>query len=163
MAMSGGSGGGRGGDLNAEINVTPLVDVMLVLLVIFMITAPMLTTGVDIDLPQTTAPAVEDPKGQATLSVQANHQLFLSGKPIKWGDLKHELETSAQVQSKKELYVEAAKDLPYGIVVTAMAVARQAGVTKLQMLTDPTAVIDVGELDGAAAAAPAAPAGGATP
>jgi biopolymer transport protein TolR len=163
MAMSGGSSGGRGGDLNAEINVTPLVDVMLVLLVIFMVTAPMLTTGVDIDLPQTTAPAVEDPKGQATLSIQDNRQLFLSGKPITWGALKTELETSAQVQSKKELYVEAAKDLPYGVVVTAMAVARQAGVTKLQMLTDAAAALDLGELDRAVGPATGAAGAGGAP
>jgi biopolymer transport protein TolR len=159
MAMSGGSGGGGGQQLNSEINVTPLVDVMLVLLVIFMVTAPMLTTGVDIDLPQTTAPAVEDPTGQATLSIQDNRQLYLSGKPIRWADLKTELEGSNQVQSKKELYVEAAKDLPYGVVVTAMAVARQAGVVKLQMLTDAAAELDLGELD--KVGAPTAPEGGA--
>ena len=76
MAMSGGSGDG---ELNSEINVTPLVDVMLVLLIIFMITAPMMNTGVDIELPQVTAKNIEDPEGKLVLSIESTSGSTASG------------------------------------------------------------------------------------
>jgi biopolymer transport protein TolR len=144
---------GGGGSLNSEINVTPLVDVMLVLLVVFMVTAPMLSTGVDIDLPETQAATIEDPDGALILSIGLGNKLFLGAKAISWSGLKKELEESERVQAEKELYIEAHKDLPYAVVVTAMAVAQGAGVTKLQMLTDASAELDLAALDAAAGAA----------
>ncbi len=149
--MGGSSGGGRG-ELNSEINVTPMVDVMLVLLVIFMVTAPLMT-GVDVDLPQADAPAVRSAEGQLTLSIQQGSKLFLSGKELPWVGLQAALEADPRLKVTKELQVEADKDLPYSVVVTAMAVARQAGVTKLQMVTDPGAKLDLATLDQAAAVA----------
>jgi biopolymer transport protein TolR len=133
MAMSGGSKG----DFNSEINVTPLVDVMLVLLIIFMVTAPMLQTGVDLELPQAEAAAVPDEEGKLILSIDKKGELFLGQTPVKWEDLEVKLSTNAKVKTDRELYLEADKNLSYGMVLQAMAVAKKAGVTKLLMMTDP--------------------------
>ena len=132
MAMS--SGGD--GDLNSEINVTPLVDVMLVLLIIFMITAPMMNTGVDLDLPQVTAKNIEDPEGKLVLSIDKANRIFLGGTQVTWQDLKVKLEANERVKKESELYIEADTALPYGVVITAMAVAKNAGVAKVMMLTE---------------------------
>jgi biopolymer transport protein TolR len=132
MAMS----GGGDGELNSEINVTPLVDVMLVLLIIFMITAPMMNTGVDLDLPQVTAKNIEDPEGKLVLSIDKSNRIFLGGTQVTWQDLKVKLESNERVKKESELYIEADTALPYGVVITAMAVAKNAGVAKVMMLTE---------------------------
>ncbi|HWN68235.1 MAG TPA: ExbD/TolR family protein [Haliangium sp.] len=146
-------GNSRGDDLNSEINVTPFVDVMLVLLVIFMITAPMLNTGVDITLPQIAAQNIEDPQGKLILSIDAKRQMSLGKSQVKWAELKEKLSTNRRVQTEKELYIEADQNLPYGVVVTAMATAKSAGVERVMMLTDPSDQIDLGKLDEASATA----------
>ena len=147
MAMS---SGGKD-DLNAEINVTPLVDVMLVLLIIFMITAPMMNTGVDIDLPQVTAKEVKDPEGKLILSIGVDRKLHISNTIIPWPQLPEKLKALVKnrVDAKQdsELYIEADSKLPYGVVVTAMAIAKNSGVTKVMMLTDPAENLDLNELD----------------
>jgi len=147
MAMS---TGGRD-ELNAEINVTPLVDVMLVLLIIFMITAPMMNTGVDIDLPQVTAKEVKDPEGKLILSIGVDRKLHISNTIIPWGQLPEKLKAliKNRVDAKQdsELYIEADTKLPYGVVVTAMAIAKNSGVTKVMMLTDPAETLDLSELE----------------
>jgi biopolymer transport protein TolR len=143
MAMSGGGDAGRG-QLNSEINVTPMVDVMLVLLVIFMITAPLLNTGVEVDLPDTNTKPVKDPKGKPTLSITRELGLFIGGERVEWSGLADALRGRGQMD---ELQIEADKDLPYAVVVTAMAVAQQAGVGKLQLLSDPGAQLDLRALD----------------
>jgi biopolymer transport protein TolR len=150
-------GGGNDG-LNSEINVTPFVDVMLVLLVIFMITAPMMTTGVDIALPQAAAQDVDDPQGKLILSIDKNRQLYLGKTQVPWANLSDKLKLNERVQTERELYVEADQTLPYGVVVTAMAIARQAGVVKVMMLTDPSETLNVEDLDQEAGAAQAQPA-----
>ena len=142
---------GGGDDLNAEINVTPLVDVMLVLLIIFMITAPMMNTGVDIDLPQVTAKEVKDPEGKLILSIGVDRKLHISNTIIPWGQLPEKLKAliKNRVDAKQdsELYIEADTKLPYGVVVTAMAIAKNSGVTKVMMLTDPAETLDLSELE----------------
>ena len=135
MGMS--TGGGKRGALNSDINVTPLVDVMLVLLIIFMVTAPMLQTGVDLELPQAEAAAVPDDEGKLILSIDKKGDLFLSTMPVKWEELEVKLSTNAKVKADRELYLEADTNLPYGLVLKAMAIAKKAGVTKLLMMTDP--------------------------
>ncbi len=142
------SGGQQRGSLNSEINVTPMVDVMLVLLVIFMITATTLAnSAVDLDLPETSAETIDDPKGRLTLSIDRNQRLFLGETPVTWVDLETKLKANERVQKEKELYIEAHKDLPYSVIVTAMAAAQQAGVAKLQMRTDQNANLDYTALD----------------
>ncbi len=146
---------GGDGELNAEINVTPLVDVMLVLLIIFMITAPMMNTGVDIDLPAVTAKNIEDPEGKLVMSIGADRSLKLGGTAIKWGELEAKLKTNDRVQKESEIYIEADKDLPYAVVITAMAIAKNANVAKVMMLTEPTDTLNLSDLDvGAATPAP---------
>jgi len=144
MAMS--SGGGDN-ELNAEINVTPLVDVMLVLLIIFMITAPRMNTGVSLELPQVAAQNVEDPEGKLVLSIAKDNKIFLGGSQITWKDLEVKLKTNDRVQKESSLYIEADTHLQYGVVITAMALAKNAGVEHVMFLTDPSTHIDLGKLD----------------
>jgi biopolymer transport protein TolR len=133
MAMSGGSGGGA----MTEINVTPLVDVMLVLLIIFMVTAPMLQTGVDVDLPEAKAQTIPDDEGKLILTVTKDKRVFLGKLQIPWEDVEKTLKNNAKLNADKELYLHADKNLLYGDVVQVMAAVKQAGVDKLGMVTDP--------------------------
>ncbi len=128
---------GKSGDLNAEINVTPLVDVMLVLLIIFMVTAPLMHTGVDLQLPQAEASVVPDDEGKLILSLDKKGDLYLGGVLVMWEELEAKLSTNAKVKADRELYIEADTNLPYGAVLRAMAISRRAGVLRLMMLTDP--------------------------
>jgi biopolymer transport protein TolR len=141
--------GGSGGDeLNSEINVTPFVDVMLVLLIIFMITAPMMNnTGVDLQLPQVAAKNIDDPEGKLVLSIKKTNEIFLGGTPVTWQDLETKLKANERVKKEAALYIEADTNLAYGVVITAMAVAKNAGVEKVMMLTDPTDQIKLSDLD----------------
>ncbi|MGN6109335.1 MAG: ExbD/TolR family protein [Kofleriaceae bacterium] len=138
---------GGNDDLNAEINVTPLVDVMLVLLIIFMITAPMMNTGVDIDLPQVPAKNIDDPEGKLIMSIGLDKKIHLGGTVVAWSELEAKLKANERVQRESELYIEADTALPYGVVVTAMAVAKSAGVAKVMMLTDPSETLELKTLD----------------
>jgi len=143
---------GDGDELNSEINVTPMVDVMLVLLVIFMITAPMLNTGVELDLPKVTAQNVDDPDAPLVLSIKKGNLIVLGaspGTPVAWQDLETKLKTNEQVKKKGALYIAADASLPYGVVITAMAVAKNAGVAKVMMLTETedNLAAKLGELD----------------
>ena len=138
---------GGGDELNAEINITPMVDVMLVLLIIFMITAPMMNTGVSLELPQVTAQNVEDPEGKLVLSIAKDDKIYLGGTQVNWTELEAKLKTNDKVKKDSSLYIEADTSLMYGRVVTAMAVAKNAGVTRVMMLTNPTEVLNLAELD----------------
>ncbi len=140
--------GGGSGNLNSEINVTPLVDVMLVLLVVFMVTAPILNnTGVELDLPETKAANIEDPDGTVVLAIDKKGELTFNNKKVPWAELRTTLADAEKVQADSQLFIEADKHLPYAVIVTAMAVAQEAGVRKLQMLTDSTAQLDIAKLD----------------
>jgi biopolymer transport protein ExbD len=145
MAMS--SSGGDD-ELKSEINVTPLVDVMLVLLIIFMITAPLLNnTGVTLELPQVAAENIEDPEGKLVMSIKADNSIFLGGTQIRWTELEAKLKLNERVQKESALYIEADTHLDYGVVITAMALARQAGVQHVMFLTDSSANLDLLKLD----------------
>jgi biopolymer transport protein ExbD len=142
------SAGGGDDDLNSEINVTPLVDVMLVLLIIFMITAPLLNnTGVSLELPQVQAQNIDDPDGKLVLSIAKDNKIFLGGTQVTWKDLEAKLKANDRVQKESSLYIEADTHLQYGVVITAMALAKNAGVAHVMFLTDPSAHIDLGKLD----------------
>ena len=121
----------------ADINVTPLVDVMLVLLIIFMVTAPMLQTGVDVNLPEAKAQTIPDDEGKLILTITKDKRVFLGKLQIPWDDVEKMLKNNAKLNEDKELYLHADKDLLYGDVVKIMAAVKQAGVDKLGMVTDP--------------------------
>lgn len=137
MGFSTGGGGGRAP--LSEINVTPLVDVMLVLLIIFMVAAPMMTTGVPVDLPQTKSPQMEVEEEKLLLSITKEKKVFLGEHEIPYERLEETLQTNARLAEDKELYVQADENVPYGFVAQVFAIVRQAGVEKLGLVTDPLA------------------------
>jgi|SRR5688572_20238526 len=137
MGMS--SGGGRGKAVS-DINVTPLVDVMLVLLIIFMVTAPLITQGVDVDLPKTKASSLEGTDKKTVLTITKEKKIFIgsnSENPIPYEQLVDKLKHNEKLQAEKEIYLHADQKLEYGFVVQVMARVQEAGITKLGMVTDP--------------------------
>ena len=141
------SAGGGDDELNSEINVTPFVDIMLVLLIIFMITAPMMNTGVSLELPHVSAQNVEDPEGKLVLSIAKDNKIFLGGTQVTWRELEAKLKANERVQKESALYIEADTNLSYGTVITAMALAKNSGVQHVMMLTNPADHLDLGKLD----------------
>ena len=140
FASAGGSRHGRRrmGGMN-DINVTPLIDVMLVLLVIFMVTAPLLTTGVQVDLPKVKSAPMQVDDAKLLVIVTADEHVYL-GKDEITGALDDKLKASSRVREEKELYIQADENVKYGAVLRVMAAARSAGVEKLGMITDPLVV-----------------------
>jgi biopolymer transport protein TolR len=128
---------GSGKKLMSEINVTPLVDVMLVLLIIFMVTAPMMMEGVDVNLPQTKTKSIKTQEDPLILSVTKNGDVFLENHTVKLEDLGQKIETVLKYRKEKEVLLRADKDIPYGFVVKVMAEVKRAGIAKLGMVTDP--------------------------
>jgi biopolymer transport protein TolR len=120
VALSGGRRGAAESAAFRDINVTPLVDVMLVLLVVFIVTAPLLTTGLHVDLPE----------------VNADERIVFGEQDIT-ADLERVLQANKRVQTEHELYIMADKKAHYGVVARAVAAARAAGVTSLNLLVEP--------------------------
>jgi biopolymer transport protein TolR len=138
-ALGGGRRGGRRlGGMN-EINVTPLIDVMLVLLVIFMVTAPLLTTGVHVDLPKVKSSPMQADDSKLLVIVTSDEHVYL-GKDEITDDVEGKLKANQKLMEDKELYVQADENVKYGAVLRVMAAARSAGVEKLGMVTDPLTV-----------------------
>jgi biopolymer transport protein TolR len=135
MGMSTGKGGGR--TTMSEINVTPMVDVMLVLLIIFMVTAPLIQQGVKVNLPETKAAPVESSDKKLVISIDVGKHVFVGEAEVKLEELEEKLKANVKAQADKELYLHADKDLPYGVVVEVMAAAQRAGITNVGMITDP--------------------------
>lgn len=137
-----------GGDQGpvSDINVTPMVDVMLVLLVIFMVTAPLMQQGVKVDLPETTAEAMPQEPNQEplVLTLTKDRRAFLGSSEIPFDRIEEMLGANAKLQQEKELYLHADHTLPYGIVVAVMAAAKRGGAESLGMVTDPTATAPSG-------------------
>ena len=120
----------------SEINVTPFVDVMLVLLIIFMVTAPMMQQGVDVELPKTTTQPMKVKDEPLILTIKKDGRLFLGKQEIPQAELQKKLEAIFEGTDGKELYLRADQAVPYGTVAKAMASAREAGATKLGMVTE---------------------------
>jgi biopolymer transport protein TolR len=121
----------------SEINVTPMVDVMLVLLVIFMVTTPLIQQGVKVNLPETRAAPVEASDKKLVISIDRTQRVFIGEAEVPLARLEELLRANAKAQQDKELYLHADRDLPYGIVVDVMAQAQRAGVSNVGMITDP--------------------------
>jgi biopolymer transport protein TolR len=133
------SSGGGGKAPVSEINVTPLVDVMLVLLIIFMVSAPMMNTGVDVDLPAAQAPQVEINEEKLLLTVTKDQKVYLGRDEVAYDKLEATLLANDRMQREKELYVQADTTVPYGFVVKVIAIVKKAGISKLGLVTDPLA------------------------
>ena len=129
-----------------DINVTPLVDVMLVLLVVFMVTAPLLTTGLRIDLPEVEAAATPVKDARLLVTVTKEGRVLFGEKDIT-GQVPETFRQSQRVQTEQQLYIRADKDARYGVVAEVVAAARNSGVASLNLLVQP-------ELEGEAEGAP---------
>jgi len=121
----------------SEINVTPLVDVMLVLLVIFMLTAPLLTSAVRLDLPSADAPSAAAPPAPLTLALDAQGELFLNDRPLSAEQLRLKLQDVARLNPETELQLRADQALAYGKVVEVMALAQKAGLSRIGFVAQP--------------------------
>ncbi|MEN9888847.1 MAG: putative biopolymer transport protein [Pseudomonadota bacterium] len=121
----------------SEINVTPLVDVMLVLLVIFMLTAPLLTSAVRLDLPSAEAPPAAATPATLTLALNAQGELFLNDRPLTAEQLRQRLQAVARANPETELQLRADQALAYGQVVEVMALAQKAGLSRIGFVAQP--------------------------
>lgn len=128
----------------AEINVIPLVDVVLVLLVIFMVTAPMLYRGIDINLPKSATNTIK-PETRAVLSIERDQRLYLDKDPISIVQLERKLRALKDQSSEVSIFLRADREVPYGTVVQVMDSIKKAGIEKLGMVTEPTGVERVSE------------------
>ena len=124
--------------LVSEINVTPLVDVMLVLLIIFMITAPMMTQGVDVDLPETTAKSLRQEENPIVITIDKDGATSIKGTPVNRALIRQQLQKYSPEQKKEPIFLKADKNVPYGNVVEIMADIKSAGFLKLGMITQPS-------------------------
>ncbi|WP_159950852.1 protein TolR [Rhizobium sp. 18065] len=141
MSVGSGGGGGRRGRrgnkraLVSEINVTPMVDVMLVLLIIFMVAAPMMTVGVPIDLPQTQAQAMNTDTQPITVSVNGKGEIYLQESVIPIEEVVPKLEAIAKTGYKERIFVRADTTAAYGTVMQVMARISTAGFTNIGLVT----------------------------
>jgi biopolymer transport protein TolR len=120
----------------SEINVTPLVDVFLVLLIIFMVTAPMLQQGVDVQLPRESAINIEAQE-RDIVTITKDKRIYLNNRRITLSDLSEKLKQKAVLDKGKEVFLRADKNVPYGFVVKVMANIKRAGIERLGMVTEP--------------------------
>lgn len=121
----------------ADINVTPLVDVVLVLLIIFMVTAPLLQMGIDVNLPRVKAKSIDVAEEKLVLTITPAKEIFINKNKIPVGDLRTKLESIFSSRTDKEIFMRADKTIPYGFVIEVMSEVRKAGVDKLGMITEP--------------------------
>ena len=123
----------------SEINIIPFCDVLLVLLIIFMITAPLLQQGLDVNVPQANAPEIKRTKEDLILTIQKNGALYLGSDktPVTKGFLNFKLKEILKQKEEKDLYIKADTTISYGEVVDIMAIAKEAGVARIGMMTQP--------------------------
>lgn len=124
--------------LMSDINVTPFVDVMLVLLIIFMVTAPMMMQGVDVTLPEATAKPLVAQKENLVITVDEKQQVHINDFAVEMDYLSDKLSKILENREDRDVYLRADTNVPYGAVVKVMAAIKTAGVTKLGMVTVPT-------------------------
>lgn len=122
----------------SQINVTPLVDVMLVLLVIFMVTAPIIQQGVQVNLPQAKAGAIPGTEELLVVTIAKNGRVYLNDNPMNAGELGNKLRAIRKLQADKQVYLRADQDVRYGLVMKTIAEIKQAGIERLGMVTRPS-------------------------
>jgi biopolymer transport protein TolR len=122
----------------AEINVTPLVDVMLVLLIVFMISAPMMQQGIQVDLPKANAPALSEPTEQIILSIDKRGKVHIGEREIEKSALKTKLQAIAAAKPGVEVFLQADRGVSYGTVAEVMAEVKQSKITRVGLVTQPT-------------------------
>ena len=137
MGMSGGSGGSKSRVALSEINVTPLVDVMLVLLIMFMVTTPLMQQGIEVDLPKTSSSGVELNDEPFLLIIDSNQKMTAGKQNIAMEDLRSKLKAIFQNRKNKQVYIQADKKVDYGFVAEAMGEIRAAGVFNIGLITIP--------------------------
>jgi biopolymer transport protein TolR len=123
----------------SEINVTPLVDVMLVLLVVFMISAPLMQQGVQVDLPKTSGQTLDEQSEPIVLVVHKDKTLSINKNNFSLENLSQKLSAIYETKSKKEIFIQADQSVNYGFVAQVMAEVKRAGITKVGLVTDPNA------------------------
>lgn len=136
MGMSS-ANGGKSRMVMSEINVTPLVDVMLVLLIIFMVTAPMMQQGLEIELPETAASGVSTSEEPFVLVISKSKRISVGGQQIPISDLQKRLQAIFEKRPNKQIYIQADKAVDYGFVAETMAEVRAAGITNIGLVTLP--------------------------
>lgn len=129
---------GGSGRMMGEINVTPMVDVMLVLLIIFMVTAPLIQQGVAVKLPQTKSQTLEAREDRMVITLSKEKRVFVGETEVPYARLRAMLAGNLKLQRDKEAYLHADRDLPYGFVVDIMGVLKDAGVENMGLVTEPT-------------------------
>jgi len=132
--------GGKHNELMSEINVTPFVDVMLVLLIIFMVTAPMMIQGLNVDLPEATAKPLDSEKEHLVITINKDHQVYINDFEVTVEFLRDKLIKVLQGRTDRDVYLKADKGIPYGMVVQVMAEIKGAGVEQLGMITEPAII-----------------------
>jgi biopolymer transport protein TolR len=125
--------------LMSEINVTPFVDVMLVLLIIFMVTAPMMMQGMDVALPQVTSKPLETKEDHLMITLNKDGQIYINDFLVTLDTLQDKLAKIIQGRANPDVYLKADREVPYGMVAQAMAQIKDAGIDRLGMVTEPAA------------------------
>ena len=120
----------------SDINVTPLVDVMLVLLIVFMVTAPLLTVGVPIELPKTTAKQMTDDNEPLTITIDKDSKIYIQEMEIDFDDLTEKLEAIGQSNFDQKIYINGDKDISYEVLMRVMAKISSSGYTSIGLVTD---------------------------
>jgi len=137
MAMSGPKGGGR--NSISDINVTPFIDVMLVLLIIFMVTAPMMQQGVQVNLPKADSRSLTQAEDTVIVTLAKGGHVFVNKDEVASKELRSQLSSMFAAKAKKELFFKADAGVPYGDVIRTMADIKGAGIEKVGMVTEPAA------------------------
>ncbi len=127
---------GQRGQFASQINVTPLVDVMLVLLVIFMVTAPMIQQGVEVSVPRVKASALPGKEEQFVVSITRNQEVYLNDTKLGLDQLTEKLQAIAVARPDREVFVRADEEVPYGTVIRTMAAIKAAGIENVGMVTE---------------------------
>lgn len=135
MGMSG--GGGKSRATLSEINITPLVDVMLVLLIMFMVTTPLMQQGIEVDLPKTSSSGVEVNEEPFVLVINSDQRMTIAKQKIAMNELRPKLKAIFEHKKNKQVYIQADRKVDYGFVAEAMAEVRAAGIFDIGLITQP--------------------------